>query len=364
MLSADSVRQLAAERAAAWFPDLPTGPVDVRVRVMSERPRCRLFAVGLAAADDVRRVVVKARDPRPDSAGPLDRPGFVDDRVDAEQQVATEFAGLRLIEEIFGPADPRFGVVRGLDLVPGAATVVLEHVAAPTLRQVLLGHHRLALSDRRLRGTDPACWSNAGAWLAGFHAAGASSAARERGAVRADLLGRFSSYAEYLGERVGARAALVADRARDLAADTLPEQLPTVLSHGDYTPRNVFVEPSGRVRVFDPMPRWRAPWLEDVCRFLVNVRLGGLQVHSHGAAFRPGLLDDVERRFLTGYLGGQRRPAELTAFWVLVLLDKWAALVSQRPRGWRGTLERPRAWWVDRYLTAEAARLLDTADVS
>lgn len=380
MLSAEDVRDLVAERAAAWFPDL-RGPVDVPgdvlVRPMSVRPRCRLYEVRVAGPDGVRRAVVKVRDPRPDSAGPLDRPSLVDDRVGAAEQAAAEYAGLRRIEATTDPGDPRFGAVRALDLVPGSAVVVLEHVAAPTLRQVLLGHSRLArtATDRRLRRTDPACWSNTGAWLARFHGAEPGTfgyeipevsgfATTERCATRADVLGRFSSYAGYLGERVGPRAAAIANRARDLAADTFPERLPTALSHGDFTPRNVFVEPGGRVSVFDPMPRWRAPWLEDVCRFLVNVRLVGLQVHSHGAAFAGAVLDDIERRFLQGYLGGRRPPGELTGFRLLVLLDKWSAIVSQRPGGWRGTVDRPRARWVDSYLAAEAARLLVAAELS
>ena len=359
MLSAADVRDLAAERAAVWFPDLPPGAVndslDITVRPMSVRPRCRLFEVRLAAPDIARRAVVKIRDPRPDSAGPLARPSLVDDRVNAAEQAAAEFAGLRHIEATTDPGDPRFGVVRALDLVPGSATVVLDHISSPTLRRVLLCNSRLALpgGDRRLRRTDPACWSHAGSWLAGFHRHGGALPAQERSAGRAELLDRFSSYAGYLGDRVGRRADEVANLARDLAAGTFPERLPTALSHGDFTPRNVFVEPDGRVSVFDPMPRWRAPWLEDVCRFLVNVRMVGLQVHSHGAAFAPRALDGIERGFLEGYLGGRPVPEELTAFRLLVLLDKWAAL-SARPG-------RVRAAWVGGAFVSEARRLLREA---
>ena len=36
------------------------------------------------------------------------------------------------------------------------------------------------------------------------------------------------------------------------------------VGHGDYAPRNLFVDRSGRVTVIDPMPRWVVPRVEDI----------------------------------------------------------------------------------------------------
>ena len=123
----------------------------------------------------------------------------------------------------------------------------------------------------------------------------------------------------------------------------------------------MFVGPGGRVAVFDPMPRWRAPVLEDLCRFLVGVRLLGLQVHSQGLAYSARWLDAVERDVLAGYFGADVPTGELAAFRTLVLLDKWAALTTGGGAGPRGAVVRARAAWAGRHLAREADRVLRAA---
>ena len=93
---------------------------------------------------------------------------------------------------------------------------------------------------------------------------------------REDVIAMFHAYDEFLGRRLGPRrVGDLARRAAELAASALPEETPLAVGHGDYAPRNVFVGQDGSLMVFDPMPRWAQPRLEDVCRFLVGLRSAG-----------------------------------------------------------------------------------------
>lgn len=111
--------------------------------------------------------------------------------------------------------------------------------------------------------------------------------------------------------------------------------------------------------VFDPMPRWAVPCYEDLCRLLVGMRLVGLQIHTHGLAYgRP----DVERReqdVIRGYHGGDQVPlAQLRCYQLLIMLDKWSALVDSDQPGWRPRLRTTSVEIASGYLRGEARRLL------
>ena len=321
-------RELSQARAVDWYPDLE-GRLVVSTAVLATRPRCTLVDVRLAAGGARHRVVVKIRSDRQVGGG--HRPSLVPDRVAAAEQAAAEYAGLRHVESTTDPLEPRHGIVRALDLVPDAATVVLEHVGDQTLRAALLRTARFrpaAMTGRPGRG-DVSAWRNAGSWLAHWHQWPGPDGALPRLAGRDELVGRFGSYGGYLAGRPGgAAAAEVARAGAALAEAELPPRPALAASHGDFAPRNVFVEPAGRVAVFDPMPRWQAPPMEDVCRFLVGVRLVGLQVHTQGHALAQAWLDRIEDAFLEGYGRASVPPGQLAAFRILVLLDKWAAAAS------------------------------------
>ena len=359
-----AARALAADRASAWYPEL-TGPVLVEPVVLAARPRCTLVDVRLAAGGLQRRVVVKMRTDV--VVGGPERPTLVPDRVPAVEQAAAEFAGLSHVAEALDPADPCHAAIRPVEHVAGTATLVMEHVDAPTLRSALLAASRLpAVSRARgsapIHRSDTTAYRNAGSWLARFHEWDGPPGASDRLATRADVLERFDAYGRHLtAVPGGAPAARIARAGAALAADALPERLHLAAGHGDFAPRNVFVGPGGRVAVFDPMPRWRAPVLEDLCRFLVGVRLLGLQVHSQGLAYSARWLDAVERDVLAGYFGADVPTGELAALRTLVLLDKWAALATGGGAGPRGAVVRARAAWAGRHLAREADRVLRAA---
>lgn len=351
-------RDLSQARAAEWYPDL-AGRLVVDTAVLASRPRCTLVDVRLTAGSARHRVVVKIRSDRQVGVG--DRPSLVPDRVPAAEQAAAEFAGLRHVESALDRDDPRHEAVRALDLVPGTATVVLEHVEHPTLRSALLRTARFRPTGwvgGPGRG-DVTAWSNAGSWLSRWHEWSGPEGALPRLAGRDELVVRLQSYGDHLARFPGGADARQVSRAAVAVAEAeLPGDFLLAASHGDFAPRNVFVAATGRVAVFDPMPRWQAPPMEDVCRFLVGLRLVGLQLHTHGLALAQDRLDRIEAAFLAGY-GAALPPGQLAVFRSLVLLDKWAALVGRGAApGPRGVAGRAATVWAGRYLAREARRVL------
>jgi hypothetical protein len=366
-MSVADVRRLAVERAPAWFPAGPAAAGEPSVQVLARRPRCTLFDVRLGPGAG-QRVVVKVRSDGPPGAGTDGgaRPTLAPGGLTARQQAELEFAGLRRVEAEVADTDQRFAALRAIDLAPTGPALVLEHVAARTLRDVLPRWSWAAVTPaaRRARRDPASPWRAAGSWLAAFHRL-AWPEAEERLATRGAVVERLGAYGDHLGARPGGRAAPeVARRAARLAERVLPQRLPLAVSHGDFAPRNVFVDDAGRVVVFDPMPRWLAPPQEDVSRFLANVRLSGLQVRSQGLALSSAALDRIEREVLAGYAerpdgaDGPDGPATLdglVVFRVLVLLDRWSVLVAGGG---------PRAVLAGRLAAREAHRLLRAGEAA
>jgi hypothetical protein len=116
------------------------------------------------------------------------------------------------------------------------------------------------------------------------------------------------------------------------------------------------------VTVFDPLARWAVPTYEDLGRFLVNVRLMGLQVHTYGAGHSAAWVESLERDVVAGYRqeGGDAPEAALRCYELLLLLDKWSALVGG-VGGVRGGLRRSSMRLTAGYIRGQATRLLELA---
>jgi len=180
-----------------------------------------------------------------------------------------------------------------------------------------------------------------------------------RAAVSASL----GQYADFLGD-AGERDPRVRELSRAAAerlTAELPERMPLALGHGDFTAQNVFAAPAGRVTVFDPMPLWQVPIYEDIARFTIGIRLFTEQTLTQGLALSSEHLDLCERSFLRGYFGPAALPAAVVhGFQALLLLDRWAALISKqgRGRGPRRILHEARVRATSRYYRGQAGRLL------
>ena len=337
------VRTRVQQHADTWFPERGA-PAQVDVRVLSDRPRCLLLTARLDGAPEPA-VLAKVRREGVDVVRTSSRPRLRSDAVTAVELTTLEFGGLRTIEGVFGAASSSFGFVRPLDHREGETTLLMDFVVAPTLRRVLLDTSRFSRRRGSAAAIDPASACRlAGEWLRAFQDEAPAGMTPPRQHRRDDVMQQFHAYDGFLRPLVGERAlGRLAARGAELATAVLPDRLPVALGHGDFAPRNMFVD-SGRLVVFDPMPRWTVPVYEDLCRFLVGVRLLGIQVHTHGRAFAAKTMAQWEEAAIGGYLGADASdPAKIAAlrcYEVLIMLDKWSALVDAQGSGWRSRAEQ------------------------
>jgi hypothetical protein len=361
-----AIHDRVAESAELWFPGVGANPT-VRLRPLVERPRATLYAVHVGEVPGPPLVLAKVRRGWPGGesgqwAGT--RPRLVSHPLPAPEQVALEYSGLRAIHAMIAPGDSRFRAVRPLDHIVAEDTLLMEYVAAPTLRRLFAQESRLSprglMSSRR---TSDEVWRRVGSWLRVFQESMPATGLPARQATRDEVAERFRAYEEFFRGRPGGRSA--ADAARlgaDLAAAELPERLSMAVGHGDFAPRNVFVHQDDRISVFDPLPRWIVPRSEDLCRFLVAVRFSGALVHTRGAAYGAADLDRLERAVLAGFGAGQDLPpGELRCLQLLVTLDTWSALLDAPAGGWRGRLRRAAAERASGFVHRETTRLLESA---
>jgi hypothetical protein len=277
-----------------------------------------------------------------------------------------EYTGLQTIAALFGDDDPRFATVRPLAHLPEHSAILMDYDRTPSLHRGLLAESRLnrIRHPRRRLSLNPASWSNAGAWLRRFHDESPTAGLAVRQDTREAVRERFDAYAGYFGDvRAMTDAHDLARRGADLTSSLVPDQLPMAVGHGDFAPRNLFADGAGRVTVIDPMPRWVVPRLEDLGRFLIALRMLGLQLHSHGAAYSADWVDQREQEFVTGYYGDDPIPTSLLrCYEALILLDKWSALVERGGGGAKARVEAFGIRLAGGFITRQGHLLLDRAE--
>ncbi len=367
----DVIRARVSSRAQEWFPGVGQSPA-VQIDILSRRPSCSLFVARVGSEPGAPRLLAKARSA---SAGPdptalvpdgkVPRPTLGTGSLTPFEQTAAEFRALQSFRALFGGDDPAFGAVRPLDWLAAEATILMDYVEAGTLRQRVMEELRvrrpLASADAR----DSLPWHRAGEWLRAFQNSPTTQPLPARQSTRDEVAERFTAYHDYLAGELGARGVGdVARRGAALATEVLPEQLPLAVGHGDYAPRNMFVSTDARVTVFDPLPRWRVPRYEDLCRFMVSLRLLGVQVHTRGAAIDERRIEEHERQVLSGYLADDHSClAQVRTYQLLILLDKWSALVaaSQSGRSLSRRVQRASLRLASGYMRGQSRRLLELA---
>jgi hypothetical protein len=334
-----------------WFPGRPHD--RVQVRVLADRPKSVLLTVHLDD-DDVPVALAKLRRDSERGLGAAGRPRLRQEAASAEELTRLEWAGLESIERTCGDV-AGLGVVRPLLLMPDEAGLVMSYVDAPTLRSLVVGASRLRPRGGGLDDAVAGC-GLAARWLRAFQDGSADEGRPARQDTREEVVGRLVAYGDFLGSRAWRQLASAGAR---LATGLLPHDLPLAVGHGDFAPRNMLLG-NGLLTVIDPLPRWRVPVYDDLCRFLVGIRLIGEQVHTQGLAFGSDTLDGLEEAALAAYLGPDDR-GPVRAYELLILMDKWSAMRANPRRGLAGRLARRSAAWADRRVRGEAERLLDLA---
>jgi hypothetical protein len=348
----ETLAQRIAPHTFEWFPDRPHSGVEVRV--LADRPKCVLLTVHL---DGAERPAALAKLRRDSGAEPtaVGRPRLRQEAATAEELTELEWAGLVAIEAACRDVGG-LGVVRPLLLLREDAGLVMSFVDAPTLRSTVLDLSRLHRTRGRLDDAVAGC-ALAGRWLRTFQDRSAASGRPVRQGTREAVADQLRAYGTFLGSASWRRTAAVGAA---LVAELFPDELPLAVGHGDFAPRNMLVR-DGLLTVIDPLPRWQVPAYDDLCRFLVGIRLIGEQVHTHGLAFPSGTLDALEEAAVAAYLGPDADRAPLRAYQLLILMDKWTAMLDNPRRDLSGRLARRSAALADRRVRAEAERLLDLA---
>jgi hypothetical protein len=348
----ETLEQRLAPHTRTWFPERPHSGIEVRV--LADRPSCVLLTVHL---DGVRTpaALVKAR--RDFTRAPVSggRPRLREEVATAEELTTLEWAGLEAIERTCGDL-PGVGAVRPLLLIAEDAALVMSFVDAPTLRSSVLDLSRLRRSHGSLEDAVIGC-TLAGRWLRTFQERSEPSDRPVRQGTRGAVVEQLRAYGEYLGSPRWRR---LAEAGAELVSNRLPRDLPLAVGHGDFAPRNMLLR-ERQLTVIDPMPRWQVPVYDDLCRFLVGVRLIGEQVHTHGLAFSSDTMDALEEAAVAAYLGPDADRAPLRAYQLLILMDKWSAMLDNPRRDLSGRLAQRSAALADHRVRAEAERLLDLA---
>lgn len=355
-----AIREIVVEHRDEWLPGLAGGS-EVRLRELSDRPRCRMLTVTVGDAAVPQLLAKVRRDAAPQPAG---RPTLATGVLSAAELSALEHDGLCLIaEQVSG--DDRFAAVRPVAHLPEHRTVLMEYVEADTLRDRLVRESRVHRLAHR-RATEPTAmevWSAVGGWLALHQRAVPPDGLPARQQTREAVLVHLEACGGFLDQHLGTRAVGdVVARASRFVALALPATLELAVGHGDFAPRNVFALDDGRVAVFDPLFRWAVPRHEDLCRFLVGLRLSGLALHSHGLAHPSGHLEAIETAVIRGYApDGDPAREQLRAYGLLILIDKWTALVASSRTG-LGRLRRGPLRLASSHLRGEVDRLLQAAE--
>ena len=368
-----AIVQRVASEAPTWFPGTPAGPA-VHLRPLRARRRSRLYLLSLGSPAAPPVMVAKVRNEQTavaQSGGGPRRPTLAPATTDEAELTAHEYAALRHLETIFPGDDPRFGAVRALAHLPDHHAIVMGLAPGVPMRDLVVRWSRLPSRGRGQLEPEPV-FRAVGEWLRAFHDATPIDDRPVRQGTGAEVVAHFGALEEFLGRRLGRRFAPLAGACSALAADLLPAgELPLAVGHGDFATRNVMVGQDGRVVVLDPLARWAVPAQEDLCRFLVGIQLNGLQVHTLGAAYRQDTLERWQREVVGGYYGtgditgdirGDLPLAAVYCYQLLLLLDKWSALVEPARRG--GAIASPRRVSQEAatgYVRRQAERLLDLA---
>jgi hypothetical protein len=351
---AETLGERLGPHSHEWFPAQPhTG---LEVRVLADRPTCVLLTIHLDGAPTPAAIAKLRRDSPKGSAA---RPRLRQETATARELTLLEWNGLVAIERACRGADG-LGVARPLLLLEEDAGLVMSFVEAPTLRSAVLDLSRLRPGRGDLDRAITGC-TLAGRWLRTVQEHGGGSDRPVRQGTRQEVVDQLRAYGAFLDSDEWRR---VSEGAVELVTRVLPDRLPLAVGHGDFAPRNMLLG-EGRLTVIDPLPRWRVPAYDDLCRFLVGIRLIGAQVHTHGLAFGSATLDALEEAAVAAYLdpAGERSGdrAALRTYQLMILMDKWTAMLENPRSDLRARLARRSAALADRRVRTEAGRLLDLA---
>jgi len=335
--SAGQILRHVQKRAPAYFSQLDNGDFQVQLLEEQHRTVSSVYRIEVRCPHQNFRIFAKGA-PR---GNPATRARLAPPLPKFNERTMLEYHALRSIAGYFGSlGDPRFGAIRVLDIMQDPNTIIMLENADPSLRSLFAGTNRW----RHLRGKESSletAFSHAGAWLRAYSTMPmAETEPLKRHTHRDDFVASIVEFTRFLSSATGDELFLdsLSRAVCALARDTLPEELPLGLGHGDYAMRNIMVGPGSRITALDTAARWRVPVYEDVAYFLVKLESNRLQVFSRGLAVHPRSIQSYRKAFLTGYFGVEEIPFDtLWLFEMQELLDSWCSQVTRYSQSAAGT---------------------------
>lgn len=361
------------ENASRYFADLADDQATIRFIDKQVRITCVLYRFSLESHRTSHAVIVKIAPP------PAKRQKQTNDTLhlsarprlatisDPKTKVQFEFLALSKIYQQFGALqDRRFGAIHPLDYLPSFPAIVMEEEQAPNLRQLLMQTHRLQWK-RPARNLEPV-FHHAGAWLQTYHRLPKAAHTQLRHGTRNEFITSIHDFCDFLATHLGNQAFFqtLATTTTRLAVNLLPSDLPLGLGHGDYTTRNILVDPTDRVTVLDTLSKWQTSIYEDIGYFLMRLKAAGPQALAQGFLFNTKKLAAYEAAFLCGYWGAEPIPyAQIRLYEIQALLDYWTSQLAlpktaQSQPSIKTTKQQVQASLVNRFLYIYSNRLLET----
>ncbi len=319
--SVDALETILAElrpRVREWYPDADPAAdlevLEVDSRVVTHVIRVRVARTGAPSTT----LIVKAG--TADPLDPSDRPRLVP-MTESSERRRLELDALRAVEaRLAEVGDPGFRAVRALGILPESTALVMEAFDGKPLHAFLV--RRPFRAHAALRPMTLA--RAAGRWLRILHDTPTSTQVVRQG-TRQDVVDAFTEFGSYLAAETDASNLQEVIEAGVAAARRLPDPLPTVITHGDFAPRNILVDKSGRLAVIDLLARWQAPPFEDLAGFLVALQTSRANAATRGLVFGRTIAR-LEPAFLSGYYGSEAVPRNaIRVYELLLVLDKWSA---------------------------------------
>lgn len=309
-----------ARRAPQWL-DQPE-PGSASIRRVENRTQSVLIRADLEAGSHQAPVMVKV--PLPTPVLSTSRFRLFDPVADPVTKSRFEYATLAAVDEaVTASGDDRFGRARAYGHLPELGAIVVGFVEGCTLDLILRrGRRRADLDDRRLEALH-----RAGALLSVVHSASTVHMIERDNSVE-DVAADITDLLDYL--RAHRRARRLDRRLRTLAAgfrhaDLWPAEL--VMGHGDFAPRNIFVDGDLRVTTLDSLGRFRYPPQVDMAYLLVELATGSTRYSRPGLPWSDHWAGMLRRSLLTGY--PMDDDPVLWFFEVRALLDKWRSLADR-----------------------------------
>lgn len=365
--SAGQVLRHVQNHAPAYFPQLKNGDFQVRLLEEQHRASSSVYRIEVRCLHQTFRIFAKGA-PRGNPAmqeSPATRARLAPPLPHSNERILLEYRALRWIDDYFSSlGDPRFEAIRVLDIIRDPNTIIMMENTDPSLRSLFAASNRW----RHLRGKESSletAFSHAGAWLRAYSTMPRTETELlTRHTHRDDFVASIGELTRFLSSTIGDELFLdsLSRTVCALALDTLPEELPLGLGHGDYAMRNILVGPGSRITAFDTGARWRVPVYEDVAYFIVKLESNRLQIFSQGLAVHPRSIQSYSKAFLTGYFGVEEIPFDtLWLFEMQALLDSWCSQVTRYSRNATGiahSYNRVNLLLVNRYFKRLAATRL------